>query len=103
MTNQPEDNLEKFISQELIKQDAPIEFISDVKEFWLDTLFWYEAEDSELEELYIEYQTEIELLVQNHSDEIEKILSYSQDPTHSKVWRATEQTLLNIETIISEE
>lgn len=33
MTNQPEDNLEKFISQELIKQDDPIEFISDVKEF----------------------------------------------------------------------
>lgn len=32
MAKQPENTLEKFISQELIKQDYPIEFISDVKE-----------------------------------------------------------------------
>lgn len=69
----------------------------------MDTLLWYEAEDSELEDIYIQYQTEIELLVQNHLEQIDKILSYSPDPIHSKVWRAMEQTLLNIETFISEE
>lgn len=69
----------------------------------MDTLLWYEAEDSELEDTYIQHQTEIELLVQNHWEQIEKILSYSSNPIHSKVWRAMEQTLLNIEIIISEE
>ena len=33
MANQPENNLEKLISQELLKQDDLIEFISDAKEF----------------------------------------------------------------------
>ena len=66
-------------------------------------MFWYEAEDSELEDIYIQYQTEIELLIQNHLEQIEKILSYSSNPIHSKVWRAMEQTILNIGTIISEE
>lgn len=32
MAKQPENNLEKLISQELMNQDDPIEFISDVKE-----------------------------------------------------------------------
>ena len=32
MANQPENNLEKLVSQELMKQDDTMKFISDVKE-----------------------------------------------------------------------
>ena len=63
----------------------------------------YDVEDEELEDIYEEYKTEIESLVETHAEKMNEILSHSNHHIHSIVWWALELTVFHIEAIISEE
>lgn len=103
MASSPENTLKKLLSEIILKQDDSLEFITDAKKFGMSTLYRYEAEDDELEDLYTEYQQEIESLIQNHIGQIEEILSRSSNQIHSMVWWAMDYTVSDIYNIVKED
>lgn len=102
MASSPENTLKKLLSEIILEQDDSLEFITDAKKFGISTLYRYEAEDDELEDLYTEYQQEIESLIQNHIGQMEEILSRSPNQIHSMVWWAMDYTLSGIYNIVKE-
>lgn len=89
IANQPEDSLKKFLAKEILTYDSPQEFFSNVKEFGIETLYYYEdLEEEEIQKILTDYSKEIEQMQLDNSD---KPLSDTE-----RSWRALEKTAKDI-------
>lgn len=89
IANQPEDSLKKFLAKEILTYDSPQEFFSLVKEFGMETLYYYEdLEEEEIQEILRKYPKEIERIQLEHSD---KPLSDTE-----RSWRILDKTAEDI-------
>lgn len=89
IANQPEDSLKKFLAKEILTYESPFDFFSDVKNFGIEMLYYYEdLEEEEIQAILTDYSNEIE---QMHLGVPDKALSDTE-----RSWRALEKTAKDI-------